>query len=463
MATLPSSGVISFKDMNVALNIPRDTRISINQASVRTLLDVKTGTIKLRRGYGKKLAPAIVSSGVSGTSSIVINGVTYTQNIGGRSLSRSSSYIINSSKKLYAWGEEIGNNSILYGSLIPLDISNFGSLSGQTIAAVAGGNFHAAVLDTTGAIHTFGNNGSGQLGTGSLTQAPNGVPVNISSIGSLSGRTIIAIACGGSHTLALDSLGEVHAWGSVFWGQLGNGVSGSRSTPRSTPQNVSGFGSLVGKTIRAIACGGDHSMALDSLGAVHTWGEGGQGVLGNNAGTTSSTPLNVSTFGSLSGRTIVAICAGSQSVALDTLGQVHTWGYGAFGSIGNNTTEVLNLIPVNISGFGSLATLTTKAISCGDQHIIALTTNNKVHTWGDNSSGQLGINSLNINSVPIEVSLYGSLVGKTIVSISAGSAHSIAIDSTNSIHTWGYNEFGQLGNNSIDNSLIPINLGILPY
>ena len=76
-----------------------------------------------------------------------------------------------------------------------------------------------------------------------------------------------------------------------------------------------------------------------------------------------------------------------------------------------------------------MPTLIKKGIltfSCGDKHTLAIDKNYEVHSWGDNTYGQLGHGSstfLNFN-IPNHVLF---LKNKTIVNVSAGSNHSVAV------------------------------------
>lgn len=77
--------------------------------------------------------------------------------------------------------------------------------------------------------------------------------------------------------------------------------------------------------------------------------------------------------------------------------------------------------------------------------------------WGDNYFGQLGDNSAAFSSaVPVPVVLTGSLAGKTLLSIKSGGSHSIALASDGTVHTWGRNDYGNLGNNSTVASRVPV-------
>jgi alpha-tubulin suppressor-like RCC1 family protein len=361
--------------------------------------------------------------------------------------------VVSSNGTVYTTGSneygQLGNNSTT-NSRVPQNISNFGSLVGKRIIAVSGSYYHSVALDSTGRVHAWGNN-SGQLGNNSTTQS--NIPIDISGFGSLNGKRIVAIACGGVYTLALDSTGRVHAWGYNNYGQLGNNSTNNSSIPI----DISGFGSLNGKRIVAIACGWMHSIVLDSTGRVHAWGNNDHGELGiGNTNSPQKTPIDISGNGSLQGKIIRAIaCGNNHTIALNSDGGVHAWGRGNEGQLGvSNTTNYSN--PIDISRSGSINGKTIVAIAGGDRHTLALDSTGRVHAWGYNYYGQLGRNNTTTpQTTPIDISGFGTLSGKTIVAIACGALHSFALDSTGRLHTWGLNHQGQLGDGSNSDSPVP--------
>jgi alpha-tubulin suppressor-like RCC1 family protein len=372
---------------------------------------------------------------------------------------------MNTAGRIWSYGSndsgELGNGTTRpNGTAPPTDITISGSLNGKTIVSIALGNGHTIALDSTGKVHAWGNNSTGQIGNGTTTNIS--TPISVSSFGTLNGKTIVSIACGSSRTFAIDSNGQVHAWGDNRYGQLGNN---SRS-PITIPINISSFGSLVGKTIVSISSAHDHTAAIDSNGNVHTFGYNWIGQLGNGVSGASggealvTIPINISTSGSLSGRTIVSIVTGSDfTLALDSTGNIHGWGDNYYGQLGNGTTSGMGngiATPRIVSGFGSTNGKKIVSIHSGYLHAFAIDSARNVHAWGHNSKGQLGNGTKSSSSsTPINISSFGSLNGKTIVSITGGQLDTIALDSKGNVHTWGGNYYGQLGNNSSTDNPIP--------
>lgn len=293
----------------------------------------------------------------------------------------------------------------------------------RDVVQVAAGADHTCALTSGGGVKCWGNNGNGQLGDGSTT--PRLTPVDVSGLSS----SVIAISPGRYHTCALSTGGGVKCWGSNFIGQLGDGST----TQRLTPVDVSGLGSGV----IAISAGGYHTCALTTGGGVKCWGYNTSGQLGDGSTTQRLTPVDVSGLGS----GVAAISAGRESnghtCALTTGGGVKCWGYNTSGQIGDGTT-VQRLTPVDVPSLSS----GVAAISLGVDYTCALTTGSGMKCWGNNSSGKLGDFTFTSPRLsPVDVMGLGS----GVVAISVGDHHTCALSTDGGMKCWGYNNFGQLG------------------
>jgi alpha-tubulin suppressor-like RCC1 family protein len=348
------------------------------------------------------------------------------------------------------WGAnangQIGNNT-LSDLQIPTQISSYGSIVSKNITFIACGESHTICLDSTGYLHAWGKNNYGQLGNNSLVKSQ--IPIQISTFGSLASKNMIAIKCGALHSIALDTTGSVHSWGYNGAGMLGN----QSLTDSKIPILISSFGSLVSRTISSIACGGSHTVALDTTGSVHAWGYNFGGQVGNGTSTNVQTPIKVS-YGSIVSKTIISIaCGDSHTIALDSTGTIHAWGANDYGMLGTGAFTGQN-IPVQIST-GSIVSKTITSIACGSYHTIAIDSTGALHAWGRNSSGQIGDSTLFVVALPSKISTFGSIASKTVTSISCGYSHTLALDTTGTIHSWGENGNGQLGNGTLANTSIP--------
>ncbi len=344
---------------------------------------------------------------------------------------------------------QLGDNSTT-NRLIPVATQATGVLSAKTVVALAPGNVHSLALCSDGTLAAWGGNQFGQLGDNSTTNRL--APVAVTTTGALSGKTPVAIATGGAHSLALCSDGTVVGWGRNDVGQLGDNTG----TNRSAPVLVSGSGVLSGKTVVAIAAGFDHNLALCSDGTLAAWGWNGSGQLGDGNVTIKLAPVAVTMSGALSGKTVVAIAANAgRSFALCSDGTLVGWGENHFGQLGDGTTTDRST-PVVVATGGVLAGKTIVSIAAGAFHTLALSSDGTLAAWGWNALGQLGDGTTTDRLTPVAVTTSGVLSGKTIMSLRAGYAFSLALCSDGTLAAWGDNGEGQLGDNSTTSRTTPV-------
>ncbi|HEY5233723.1 MAG TPA: cell wall anchor protein [Verrucomicrobiae bacterium] len=258
-----------------------------------------------------------------------------------------------------AWGwnlqGEIGDNTTNQQNA-PVAVnttSGTSALYGKTVTAVSAGDLHSLALCSDGTMVAWGDNSNGELGNNNTVNSS--VPVAVITTGTpLAGKTVTAIGAGDSFNVALCSDGTLVAWGDNANGELGN----NSTTQSLIPVAITTTGTpLAGKTVVAIAVGGSHTLALCSDGTLVSWGYDGNGQLGNNTyGGDSLVPIAVnrtSGTSALFGKTVVAIAAGSShSLALCSDGTLTAWGWDFHGELGdNNTSEQLSaqsLVPAAV-------------------------------------------------------------------------------------------------------------------
>jgi alpha-tubulin suppressor-like RCC1 family protein len=356
--------------------------------------------------------------------------------------------------RLLGWGandyDQLGNGGSSGNTSIAGPVYMTGVLSGKVVTKVAAGGKHSLALAADGTVAAWGQNIYNQLGTDTYVSSE--LPVEVGTTGVLAGKQVIDVAAGGQHSLALGADGTLAAWGVNNSGQLGDGTT-SRGA---TPVLVRTTGVLAGRTVVAVAAGGAHSLALCADGTVAAWGSNSSGQLGNGSTVSSNVPVWVNQTGVLAGKTVVSVVAGSNySMALCADGTLAAWGEGGSGSLGNNTT-VTSSVPVLVDRTGVLAGKTITAIATGAQHGMALCADGTLALWGSNGHGQLGDNTTTSKSLPVLVNRTGALLGKTIIGIGAGDYFSLARCADGTLAEWGNNSSGQLGNTTTTNSSVPV-------
>ena len=80
-----------------------------------------------------------------------------------------------------------------------------------------------------------------------------------------------------------------------------------------------------------------------------------------------------------------------------------------------------------------------------------------MYAWGQNTYGQLGNNTMINANAPVSVQTIGTpMAGKIIIQLAAGNSQSVALASDGTIYAWGWNMYGQLGNDTTVDTRIPV-------
>ena len=162
-----------------------------------------------------------------------------------------------------------------------------------------------------------GNNVNGQLGIGNYISID--IPVRINNLKQLK---ITQIACGVGHTIALTDNNLIYAWGRFYKPENKKEKIMSTSGDYSYPTLIE---SLTNESIIKIAAGNNHSMAITELGELYTWGEGIYGQLGHGINNNEQYPKKVEYFRN---KFKIIDCKGgaAHTVALTEEGYLFGWG-----------------------------------------------------------------------------------------------------------------------------------------
>ena len=252
------------------------------------------------------------------------------------------------------------------------------------------------------------------------------------------GLTASSISVGQKHGFALVE-GQVWAWGSNAYGQLGDGTNDDRATPVRC-------GTL--SDIVAISAGMEHSLALNQNGRVYAWGQGDVGQLGLNSSVNKKTPTRINTL-----TDVEAVSAGASfSLALRTDRTVWAWGSNAFDRLGLGASATRKNTPTKIPSLQAVS-----AISAGYSHSLAIGIHDEVFAWGDNSANMLGDGTTQDRASPVRaVGLWG------VTKIAAGEGHSLAVGPDGVVYAWGMNRSRQLGDGGVIGRAIPTPVPDLP-
>ena len=241
----------------------------------------------------------------------------------------------------------------------------------------------------------------------------------------------------GSHTISLREDGKVFTWGDNTYGQLGNGtvITSDEPVEVTFPE---------GTIITQIAAGENHNVALDSNGNVWTWGRNNNYQIGNTR-ENQYTPYKVSNLPK-----VIKIAAGNNNTMVITENnELYAWGLNAYGDLGLGT-YTNKVLPKKVKGVHDIID-----ISGGKSHYIVLNRAGEVFATGSNLYGQLGIGNNEIGKInefqKVEIK-------DKIGTIGAGDISNIATTVDGYVYTWGGNTYSTLGTEDKENKNVPTKL-----
>ena len=416
---------------------------------------------------------------------------------------------------VWAWGKnnkgQLGDGTTITRSY-PVRVKKMVDISGvateallDNVAFVAAGSTASYAILTDGTVYAWGDNTYGELGAGAAVTETIAAgssqkfaysyyaqqvvyedtftydAVNTSTITGVTKNAVsgaVYIAAGTNHAMALLEDGSVAAWGLNDHGQLGDGTTTNRNVAVKVVE-VNGANEL--KDIVKISSRNSTSMALGKDGQVYEWGYNANGYLAvgypthyynTSNNTDRQKPSRVVTADYLVdtepsnryfNKMVDIAAADSHSYALDADGNVWAWGSNADNNLGGASSGALRhpekiTISEPISHVYSMVDGGTAQTSAG-----------KVYGWGKSSVGQSGSQLTGNVSTPKLVVKGASDAANTsstdlsdIWYMANGDNHVVAFRGDGYIFTWGYNEYGQLGDSSFVNTYKPVFAGDRP-
>ncbi|MDR2017620.1 MAG: hypothetical protein LBQ00_01870, partial [Syntrophobacterales bacterium] len=146
--------------------------------------------------------------------------------------------------------------------------------------------------------------------------------------------------------------------------------------------------------------------------------------------------------------TPMVAAGGGHSIALKEDGTVWGWGYNGHGQLGDGTT-IDKTYPVQAKvkdNDGKLVPLSgVTAIAAGASSSSALQSDGTVWTWGYNNFGQLGDGTTTTRTTPVQLKNLSD-----VTAIAAQYYNFFALKKDGTVWSWGWNQYGQLGNGTVD-------------
>ncbi|WP_027400397.1 RCC1 domain-containing protein [Anaerovorax odorimutans] len=298
---------------------------------------------------------------------------------------------------------------------------------------ISAGEGYSLAVKSDGSVWSWGDSANCRLGRNKIIDSK--VPAQLKGINGFT-----ALSAGRYHSLALRNDGTVWVWGGNNYRQLGD----KNDEEREQPYQLQDFRDVV-----SIGAGYYHSLAVKSDGSVWSWGNGSSGQLGlgDNAENKIDTPTKIEGF--VNAKSVYG--GDSHTLCLKKDGTIWTWGKNTYGQLGDGSTSSKKS-PQQVTGINDVT-----AIAVGANHNLALKKDGTVWAWGDNSKGQLGLGEGADTKVLTPSNVPGLI---DIIAIDARERHSLALKKDGTVWAWGYNAYGQVGNNSKLDSKVPVQIEI---
>lgn len=248
---------------------------------------------------------------------------------------------------------------------------------------IDGGLKHNVLLSADGEVYAWGIGEHGELGLGPRY-------TNMESPGQLRcSSRVTQVACGNSHSCAVDSFGNAYAWGQNFSRQLGlytktraelpgNAmVEDMVMTPRVLPFSIK-------NSVAKVACGAGFSMAVTKAGTLWTWGAGECGQLGTGRCKVKEVPSEcVIRVNGVPAKVVDAAAGYGHSCALTAEGDVAVWGLNKLGQLGtgdNRTIHEPHVLSANFVG---------QSVYAKDNSTACVSVQGDLYTWGSGANYRL--------------------------------------------------------------------------
>ncbi|MGJ5818763.1 RCC1 domain-containing protein [Paludibaculum fermentans] len=298
------------------------------------------------------------------------------------------------------------------------------------------GELHKLVLFSDGTVGGWGDMRDGQLGPRAGLPNYRGHMTAFAAIALP--EKAIDIAVGDRSSYVLLASGKVLAFGLGMNGELGRGAAGLPGSE--VPEEVTGL-----QDVAQIAASGMTAFAVHKDGTVSAWGSRGSGKLGDgvfNARWGESTPAAQTPVRLPNVAGVVQVSCGAQHVlALTAAGKVLSWG-GAGAKLGRTLPEGVRIaLPEEIPGLENVASVAATAVASA-----ALKKDGTVWVWGSNQQAEFGNGRREDDErtwKPVRVPAV--MNGKALVNGLIG-RHLLVLLKDGTVKSWGNSDWGQAGN-----------------
>ena len=257
-------------------------------------------------------------------------------------------------------------------------------------------------------------------------------------------QKVIDISCGKDHIAAIISSvndvtdsGTIYTWGLKEYGRLGY-------TSHSKNNYLKPHKVILDDKVSRICCGDDFTACLTIRGKLYTWGVNKNGFLGTEQISYNKDEIPIiskpTIVSSLSTKIIIqVVCGSNHMMCLTNERSVYSWGSGEYGVLGHGSTSGMNKPLLIKELFGkNIIFIAAGAFTSG-----AITGDGKLFLWGRGKYGVLGFGNEDDVLSPKQVTSF--IEEELIFYVSLGFYHTIALSINLKTFAWGYSEGGRLG------------------
>jgi alpha-tubulin suppressor-like RCC1 family protein len=306
-----------------------------------------------------------------------------------------------------------------------------------------------SVFGLTGTIPApAGNSGSTGsylwvTGLNDYSQLGNGNSTGLESFNIINSNSSWKMISGGAyHTVGIKSDNSLWAWGYNGVGSVGDGTTTDRTT--AVPIGSS-------SDWKTVSAGRHHTLGIKNDGSLWVWGYNIYGQLGLGDTNDRSAPVKLGS--DLDWKD--AFTGGYTSYAIKNDGSLWSWGVNGYGQLGLGDVVQRNS-PTRVGTENNW-----KKIEAGYQHTIGLKTNGTIWGWGYNAWGSIGDGTTADKISPVQI---GSATNWSDISAGGGDYNSpwgtsFGIKTDGSLWGWGRNDYGNIGDGTIINKVVPTRVG----
>ena len=307
------------------------------------------------------------------------------------------------------------------------------ALKGIDIVAAACGRSHTLFLSVDGIVFACGDNKMGQCGTNQQSVQQLKTPARIAF---KENKPVTKMACGAEFSMIIDADNKLYSFGHPEHGQLGHNSEGKYFTSGNkyafhceyAPRRIVTFieksrdGHIMpvdDVEIVDVACGTNHTLAVDKRNRCYSWGFAGYHRLGHSETKNELVPRSIKLFDAPtnSGRGASRVFAGAtHSMALDVNGLLYFWGQ-------NKSSGEATMYPKNVQ---DLCGWRVSEVACANRSIVVIAEDTCI-SWGPSPTyGELcyGEGKSKSSTTPQEAK---TLEGVRFMGLACGFGHTLLI------------------------------------